>query len=162
MPTPLELEVKFWKALRADLTVMIGTGGNHGAHPKPMTAQFEDDHGPLWFFTTKDSALVEAMGADTSGVATFASKGHELFATIEGTLSVENDASVIDKFWNRYVAAWYEGGKDDPNLALLKFEPISAEIWQDASSFLAGVKLLLGMDPKAQYKDSVAQINMRH
>jgi general stress protein 26 len=162
MPTPLELQVQFWTALRKDLTVMIGINGEQGEHPKPMTAQFEDDHGPIWFFTTKDSALVQAAGTDAPAVATFVSKGHDIFATIEGTLSVDTDPAVIDRFWNRYVAAWYEGGKDDPNLALLKFDLAGAEIWQDASSLLAGVKLLLGMDPKSEYRDSVARVDMRN
>ena len=53
-------------------------------------------------------------------------------------------------------------GKDDPNLALLKFDLAGAEIWQDASSLLAGVKLLLGMDPKSEYRDSVARVDMRN
>jgi len=34
----------------------------------------------------------------------------------------------------RYVAAWYEGGKDHPKLALLHLDPKRAEIWLDASS----------------------------
>jgi general stress protein 26 len=162
MPTPLELEVKFWKALRKDMTMMVGASGEDPVFPKPMTAQFDDDHGPIWFFTAKDNSLVQAVQGEMPAIVTFTSKGHDLFATIEGTLTVDHDPEVIDRFWNRYVASWYEGGKDDPKLALLRFDPSGAEIWEDASSVLAGVKLLFGMDPKAEYKDSVARVNLRH
>ena len=43
------------------------------------------------------------------------SKGHDLFATIHGRVSVDNDRAVIDRLWTRYVAAWFEGGKDVEN-----------------------------------------------
>lgn len=41
---------------------------------------------------------------------------------------------------------------------LLRFDPKQAEIWQDASSVLSGLKLLLGADPKKDYKDQVAKV----
>jgi hypothetical protein len=47
------------------------------------------------------------------------------------------------------------GGKDDPKLCLLRCDPADAEIWKDASSIVAGVKLFLGMgDPKEGSGDS--------
>ena len=67
----------------------------------------------------------------------------------------------IDRFWNRYVAAWLEGGKNDPKLALLRLDAGHAEIWLDESSLLAGIKLLLGADPKEEYKDKVAEVGLR-
>ena len=66
---------------------------------------------------------------------------------------------MIDKLWNRFVAAWYEG-KDDPKIALLRFDPASAEIWIDASSAVAGIKMLIGIDPKKDYKDKVAEVSL--
>ena len=59
------------------------------------------------------------------------------------------------------MAAWYEGGKDDPKLALLRMDPQQAEIWIDASSLVAGIKMLLGADPKKDYTDKVAKVNLR-
>ncbi|MES0090054.1 pyridoxamine 5'-phosphate oxidase family protein [Mesorhizobium sp. M0030] len=59
MPTPAELEAKFWKSLKSDMTMMIGLDGSK-AIPRPMTAQIEDQNGPIWFFTATDTELVEA------------------------------------------------------------------------------------------------------
>jgi general stress protein 26 len=162
MPTPQELEKRFWKALKSDMTLMLGLDGVEDGHARPMTAQLErDDRGPIWFFTAKDNAIVRKLGHGDRAIATFASKGHDLFATIHGRLSLDNNRAVIDKLWNRYVAAWYEGGKDDPKLALLRLDPERAEIWGDASSFMAGFKMLLGSDPKQDYKDKVAEVSLR-
>jgi general stress protein 26 len=66
---------------------------------------------------------------------------------------------IIDRLWNRFVAAWYDG-KDDPKIALIRLEPENAEIWIDASSVVAGIKMLLGIDPKEDYKDKVAEVTL--
>ena len=38
--------------------------------------------------------------------------------------------------------------------------PERAEIWADASSVLSGIKLLFGIDPKADYRDKVADVRL--
>jgi general stress protein 26 len=160
MPTPQELEANFWKALQSDMTMMLGLDGVEDGHARPMTAQVEGAHGPIWFFTSKDNALVRHIGSGGGGraIATFASEGNDLFATVHGRLSVDTDRAVIDRLWNRFVAAWFQGGKDDPKLALLRLDAERAEIWEDASSVVAGIKLLFGADPKQEYKDKVAKV----
>lgn len=158
MPTPKELEWRFWKALKSDMILMLGLDGVEDGHARPMTAQFEDRHGPIWFFTVKDNAIVQKLGEHNRAIATFASKGHDLFATIHGSISLDNDPDTIERLWNRFAAAWYEGGLDDPNLALIRLDPERAEIWLNDSSVFAGIKLMLGMDPKKDYKNKVAEV----
>jgi general stress protein 26 len=160
--TTHDFEEKLWKALRSDRTVMLGIDGVDESHTRPMTAQFEHERGPIWFFTSTDNAMIQALGGeDARAVATFTAKGHDLFATIHGRLCVDTDRAVIDRLWNRYVAAWFEGGKDDPKIAMLRLDAENAEVWIDASNILAGVKLLLGVDPKGSYQDKVANIPLR-
>jgi general stress protein 26 len=161
MPTPQELEDKLWAALKSDMTVMLGLEGVQDGYPRPMTAQFENDTPPLWFFTASDNGLVRGLRPGSRAVATFASKDHGLFATLHGTLAVDNDRAVIDRLWNSFVAAWYENGKEDPKLTLLRFDAEHAEIWENATTLYAGIKLLLGADPKEEYKDKVAHVNLR-
>jgi general stress protein 26 len=122
---------------------MLGLDGVEDGHVRPMTAQFEKDPSPIWFFASADNELVKSLPRGVRAIATFASKGHDLYATLHGTLSLDNDRATIDRFWNRYVAAWFEGGKNDPKLALLRLDAGHAEIWLDESSLLAGIKLLL-------------------
>jgi general stress protein 26 len=162
MPTPQELEAQFWKSLKSDMTMMLGVVGADDGHMRPMTAQIDGDGGgPIWFFSARSTVLVRHLDTRRRAIATFTSKGNDLFATVHGTLVLDNDAAMIDRLWNRFVAAWYEGGKTDPELALLRFNPDRGEIWQDASSVVAGIKMLLGMDPKAEYRDQVAKVDLR-
>jgi len=159
--TPQDLEARFWTALEKDMTLMLGLDGVEDGHTRPMTAQIDGHKGPIWFFTAKDHALVQALTENDRAIATFASKGHDLFATIHGRLSVDTDRATVDRLWNRFIAAWFEGGKDDPQLCLLRLDPERAEIWLDGSSLVAGAKMLLGMDPKKQYQDKVAEVSLR-
>lgn len=161
MPTPQELEAKFWKALESDMTVMLGLENVENGYARPMTAQLNGQRSPIWFFTSNDNALAQLIGQGNRAFATFASKGHDMFATVHGKLVIDNDRATIDKLWNRYVAAWFKGGKDDPKLTLLRFDAEHAEIWEDASSVVSGVKMLLGIDPKEDYKDKVADVSLK-
>ena len=103
----------------------------------------------------------KSSGNGNRAIATFTSKGHDIFATVHGTISRDDSRATIDRLWNRFVAAWFEGGKDDPKLVLLRLDCERAEIWVDASSLMAGIKLLLGRDPKEEYKDKVAEVSLR-
>ena len=161
MATPRELEEKFWSTLKDDRTMMLGLDGIEDGHARPMTAQLDGEKGPIWFFTSRDNTLVQKLGHADRAIATFAAKDHDLFATVHGSLSFDNDRAAIDRLWNRFIAAWYEGGKEDPKLTLLRFDAEKAEIWLDASSIVAGIKMWLGVDPKKDYEDKVGEVDLR-
>lgn len=161
MTEPAGLEAKFWKALKSDRTMMLGVSGVDEGHTRPMTAQLEgDEGGPIWFFAAKDDDLVKQLRGNDRAIATFASKDHDVFAAVHGSLRVDTDRAVVDRLWNRFVAAWYEGGKDIPKLVLLRLDPDAGQVWADASSVAAGVKIFLGLDPKEDYKDKVAKVDL--
>jgi general stress protein 26 len=160
MPTPAELEARFWKSLKSDMTMMLGLDGVEDGHARPMTAQVEGDRGPIWFFTAKDNGIVEQLPQGDRAIATFVSKGHDLFATVHGRLSIDMDRATIDRLWSPFAAAWFEHGKDDPKLALLRLDPERAEIWENGNSLVAGVKALFGVDPKEDYQDKVAEVQL--
>jgi len=158
MTTQQELEAKFWKALDSDRTVMLGVDG---VYPRPMTGIAEQANGPIWFFTSIDTEIgkITEGGKTLNGLMTLTSKGHDLFAAVGGKLLQDNDPQVIDRLWNPFVAAWYSG-KDDPKLRLTRFDPDTAEIWENASSVLAGIKILLGIDPKKDYRDEAQLVKL--
>jgi general stress protein 26 len=158
----IELAGKMWKMLEHDRTVMLGLTDIEEGESQPMTAQIDPDGAreTLYFFTARNTDLVKAMGTRHRALVHFASKGHDLFAALHGELSLDNDRAKIDRLWNRFVAAWFEGGKTDPALQLLRFEPERAHIWLNEHSLFAGVKMLLGVDPKRDYQKKVANVQL--
>lgn len=157
-----KLRNAFWDKLASDRTVMLGLKGVEDDRTRPMTAQVddpgEDGSGPIYFFASRDEGVGESVLVGTSdrAVATFASKGHDLFAHIHGTLHPSNDRGAIDRLWNPIVASWYKDGKDDPNLLLLRFDVERADIWE-ASAFstlkAAAMKMMFDIDPGDRLKN---------
>ena len=41
-----------------------------------------------------------------------------------------------------------KAARTNPKLALLRFDAEHAQIWENAASLLAGIKILFGSDPK--------------
>lgn len=159
-----EIEEKFWSELKKSPFVMLGVEGTRDGATQPMTAVFEDqdrDSGTLWFFTAKDHDLSRAMGESNRAIASFASKGHDLFASLRGTLRIVDDEATIDRLWSPFVAEWYEG-RDDPKLALVQFDMDNAKLWKsDAEAFLKpAFNKLFGRKPEAGMKEKVAEVSM--
>lgn len=139
-----DIKTQFWHALADSPNLMVGAVGER-AHHIPMRAQLDKNaDSAIWFFTATDNRLAGGGPA----MAQFASKDHNLFACISGTLRPETDRAVLDRLWSNGVAAWYPGGKDDPKLLLLRFDLDDAEIWTADPGIKGLFKLATGMTMK--------------
>lgn len=148
-----ELEKKFWEALDDSPFMMVGLQGIDDAFTRPMTAQIDDK--TIYFFANRTEDLVQAMDRSKRAIATYVSKGHKLFASVHGTLRLSSDRDVIDRLWNPIIAAWFEKGKDDPELALIRFDATSADIWEadTGATLIAAVVKMFGKDPGDEHRE---------
>ena len=155
--TEARLEKKFWEELDSSPFVMLGLQGVDDSFTRPMTAQVdgEDDRRQIWFFAAQSEDLVKALDRSNRAIATFASKGHDLFASIHGSLAIDNDRQTIERLGNPIIASWYKDGKDDPDLALIRFDAERADIWEAhlGSTLKAALVRMLGRDPGKQHQD---------
>lgn len=166
-----ELKKLFWEELNGSPFVMLGLEGVEDSRTRPMTAQIDvpedgdkEDGGELYFFASKSESLVKSIGTGHRAVATYAAKGHKLFAHIHGNLVQSDDRAVIERLWNPIIASWYKDGKDDPDLALVRFDTDSANIWKaetGATLKAAAMKALFNIDPgKDHQKDNRADVSL--
>lgn len=164
MPTDAEIADKFWDEFKSSPVMMLGLDGERGAATQPMTAFYDEEAkaSPFWFFTANDHDLVRALDRGDRAIAAFASKGHDIFASIRGRLSQDNDPAVIDRLWNPVVSQWYEGGKSDPKLALLRLDVEDAKIWKsDLGGFVRpAINKLLGRKPESGEHEKVAEVSL--
>lgn len=138
---PEELKKKFWKAL-ADSPFLFLQPTGQSDQAVPMSPQLDKDaNSAIWFFTHTKSAFAK-LGSVT---ATFQGKGHDMFARFDGTLAVETSQERFDQFWNNFTAAWYDEGKNDPDLLFLRMDLGNAEIWDGDIGLLNTAKMALGM-----------------
>jgi len=149
-----EIKKHFWKKLADSPFVMIGPMDG-SRHAEPLTAQLDKDQvDTLFFFIGRDNRLAGGGKA----MAQFVSKGHDFFACLAGSARVVDDTATIDKLWNKQAESWFPGGKDDPNLALLRFDIDDAEMWETDMSLSGMVKMLFGGRIKADEEGSHARV----
>lgn len=163
-----ELKELFWKELASSPFVMIGLQGVQDSRTRPWTAQIDpadgddkEDGGTIYFFGAKSEALVKGLSETNRAVATYASKGHDLFAHVHGTLHAINDRALVDKLWNPFVASWYKEGKEDPDLQLVRFDTERADIWKSeaGATLVAAALRMLGRDPgKDHQRENQAEV----
>jgi general stress protein 26 len=148
-----ELEKEFWDELEDSPFVMLGLQGVDDAFTRPMTANL--DGRQIWFFASKSEDLVKGLERSSRAIATYAGKGHKLFASIKGTLVLAHDREVIERLWNPIIASWYKEGKNDPDLALIRFDADSADVWEAnvGSTLKAALIKLAGRDPGKQHQE---------
>ena len=150
-----EITQTLWKIMADSPFLMVGPADG-STHSEVLTAQLDEDLvDTLFFFVGKDNRLI----GKNKAMAQFVSKGHDFFACLSGDLSQNNDPAMIDKLWNNQVEAWFPGGKNDPNLALLRLDIGSAELWETDMSISGRVKMLFGGKIEAGEDGSHAVVN---
>lgn len=153
MADTVELKKHFWSKLADSPYMMVGL--QDGQHSEPLTAQLDEDQvDTIFFFIGKDNRMAKGGPA----MLQFVSKGHDFFACLAGTARIDNDFAMIDKLWNSQVEAWFPGGKQDPNLALLRIDIDDAELWETDMSITGKVKMLFGGKIKSDETGSHAKV----
>ena len=128
---------------------MLGlTGRAQGL--QPMMHFHDAATGQIWFISSTHTELVESLkiGGEADYVAISADQ--DVHLSLLGTLSHVHDDAKLDELWNPVVSAWFEGGRSDPKIALLRFDPKVANIWAASTSALRfGFEILrANVDPE--------------
>lgn len=135
-----DIRKTFWKTMADSPFLMVALNDGHD-HALPMTAQLDKDaDSALWFYMASDNRLARGGKA----MAQYVSKSHDLFACISGTLVTETDPAVIDRYWSNEVAAWFDGGRNDPKLLMMRFNLDDAEIWTSDLGIAGLFKMMTG------------------
>lgn len=94
---------------------------------RPMAIKDRDFDGDLWFFTEDPSHKTDEVRAVPEvNVALESGSG---WVSIAGTAEIVTDKTKIDELWDTAAGAWFEQGRDDPKVALLKVTAHTAEVW---------------------------------
>lgn len=101
---------------------------------RPMTTQEVDDEGNFWFLSPKDSHKNYEIKSDARVQLLFANTSESEYLTVYGRATVLDDRKKIEEMWSPMAKAWFEQGKDDPNLSLIKVEPEDAHYWEPKQS----------------------------
>lgn len=114
--------------LRDSGYVMLTTALNDGkllAHP--MVPQQVTDDADVWFFIGMQGDQATALLKNPEVNIAVAEAGNWL--SVAGRVEFVDDQDKKDELWNDEVASWFDGGRNDPALGLMKVVGDSAQHW---------------------------------
>ncbi|OJV54035.1 MAG: hypothetical protein BGO31_11755 [Bacteroidetes bacterium 43-16] len=126
-------------------------------HAVPMSRQEVDEAGNIWYLFSAQSDTFKHLQANDQVSILFSHVGDYNFLSINGVATVSRDQERIDKYWNKFVEAWFEKGKEDPNIRVMKVNVKDAHYWDNktnklvtffklAASAVSGQKLDIGRE----------------
>lgn len=114
----------------ADGICMFSTFTASGPLPsRPMALQGVEDDGALYFFSAESSDKNKEITADPSVQLFFCKEGSSEYLSIYGKATVSRDRTRIDKYWNDFIKVWFQGGKGDPALTVIRIDPEDVRYW---------------------------------
>lgn len=149
----VELRETAWTKLKALRFVQLTTSDGRGRlSGRPMTLQQIDDR-TLWFFTSRSTELAESIQRDPRVNVCSMDVKDSFYLSISGVAQLVEDRTKVRDLWSVMVKAWFPGGVDDPDLALVRVDITHAEVWNSERSqmqqFLSMAKAALtGSLPK--------------
>lgn len=96
---------------------------------RPMAVQEVDEEGNLWFISSKTSNKNIEIGEFNRVHLIFSDAGDSKFISLYGEATVYTDRATIEDKWTPMAKAWFEDGKDDPSVTIIRVTPVNAYYW---------------------------------
>lgn len=124
------------KGIDFGMLTTLDEDGNLHSRPMSTNGDVEFD-GDVWFFAGHDSHKVDEISRDSRVDVSFSDTDHHTYISLTGRAEVMRDQEQIDRLWKPSHQAWFPGGKDDPNIVLIKVSVEKAEFWTGPSGLVA-------------------------
>ena len=125
---------RVWDIVEKARIGMLTTHFNGGLRARPLEARTDRTAGIIWFVTDVRGAKDDEIDAAHDIGLVFIPEGDRVYLSITGRAFVTRDAVKAKEFWRTTDDAWFAGGFADPNVRLLRVEPVYAELWDGPSS----------------------------
>lgn len=125
------LKEEFWDRIEDVRTGMLGTDD---ARSVPMSHYVDKDANVLWFITAKGTDLAKTAQSGASAEYVVISNDEHLYARVDGKVQVVSDPAKLDELWSAIAGAWFEDGRQDDDIQLVRMDLSSAEVWATGGS----------------------------
>jgi len=96
---------------------------------RPMSVQEVDDKGNLWFISSSESNKNFEIQEDNRVQLFFSKMADNHYLSVFGNATIYTDREKIEDVWTPIAKAWFEKGKDDPKVTVIKVAPSDAYYW---------------------------------
>lgn len=123
---------------------------------RPMSVLDVDDAGNLWFMSQADSHKNDEVETDPFTHLFFQENKNSGFLNVYGITEIVNDREKVEEVWNPLLKVWFQEGKDDPNITLLKVVPTNVYYWDTKhGEMVSFIKMAASMVTGKTMDDSV-------
>lgn len=131
MQSTRQQQIEELRELVMDLDIAMFTTRDGGGqlHSRPMDTQQVDEEGHLWFLTSRKADVVGEVHANPAICLTYASQAKNIYLCVTGEAQEIHDQAKISELWSPMQGVYFPGGRDDPDLTLLRVTPTHAEAW---------------------------------
>ena len=117
---------------------MLTTAEEDGTlRSRPMSTQRREFDGDLWFFTRASAPKVGEIERERQVNVSYAAPEDQRYVSVSGRAQVVRDRARIEELWSPELKAWFPGGLEDPDIALLRVAVERAEYWDSPASAVA-------------------------
>ena len=120
-------------------------------HMVPMSTKKVDNHGLIWFLSSKQSTHNQNIMKDCHVHLIYADKSAMQFLNVYGQATITTDKTIINELYSKADDTWFDG-KKDPNITAISITPTEAYYWDPKCNKLVtlakmGVGALTGNEP---------------
>jgi len=143
---------RVWDIIEKVGVCMLTTQFAGGLRARPIESRPDRDGGLIFFVTDIHSAKEDEIEARPDVGLVFVDPGDKAYLSMTARASVTRDAGKTRAAWRKTDEVWWSG-PDDPNVCLLRIEPVTAELWDGPASaavtaFEFAKARLTGEEPK--------------
>jgi general stress protein 26 len=139
-----------WNVVKKVGTTMLITRDGDQLEGRPLQAYPDPDLGLIHFMTDSDRVL-EQVRADPRVLLSFADRGGNNFASIDGSAEITNDRAKIKELWSPWAKAFWDS-PEDPAIRVIVFRPEHARYWDSPNAIVTSIIIMaaavVGKEPE--------------
>jgi general stress protein 26 len=124
---------RIWDIIETVGVCMLTTRFAGGLRARPVEARPDRNAGLIWFVTDRRSGKEHEIEAGHDVGLAFIDPASNAYLSITARATVLTDHAKAAGIWKRTDDLWWHG-PDDPNVCVLRVEPVTAELWDGPAS----------------------------
>jgi general stress protein 26 len=125
---------RVWDMIEKVGVCMLTTQAAGRLRARPIEARPDRKPGLIFAVTDIHSAKQDEIEAVPDVSLVFIDAKAKVYLSITARACVMRDTGKIAQVWRKTDEVWWPGGPSDPNVCLLRIEPLTAELWDGPAS----------------------------
>jgi general stress protein 26 len=126
---------RVWDIVEQVGVCMLTTHAAGGFRARPVEARPDRKAGLIWFVTDLHSGKEHEIESEHDVGLVFIDAKANAYLSITARAEVRRDHAKAAEIWRTTDNVWWHG-PDDPNVCVLRVQPVTAELWDGPSSRL--------------------------